>query len=947
MPRRFTLGTVEVLFRARTDRFRTAMRVAETSITRNERALLRFQTRMISFNSVSRLVSENIGTLSIIAGGLAVRSFARFDQSMATVRGTAQTTTRQFRILRNQAADLGRTTRFTAVQAAEGQLFLARAGFKVDEIFQALPGTLRLAQATQIEIGRSADIVTNIMSVFGVEVSDTARFVDVLSKATSSSNTNIEQLSEGMKFVGPIARLLNISLEETASFIGILGDNGIQASLAGAGLRRSFLRLVKPTKEVRDTIRDVGLTLEDVDIISHGATEVMQRFADANLTAEQAARIFGVRGVGIAAILQNNVENIKQLNQQLLNSAGFSNNLARIMDDTLSGAALRALSATQGLVIAFLDADNRAVSISDALDSVSRSINRITDNIQTFGPVISNAIKFLILFRLASTGAAKGLVTTVTAFAALSAISRSVGASTVSLLGFTRATGGAAALSLSFGNISRLNAKQMKALSVQTGLSSAALVGYRRNLTAVRGALLALGRAAVIGAVIEAFIVLGTAISRTRGQLERAQALIDTINDEPPQGRNQFDEARLAIQDLADDIANPSIGQRILDFILITQRFRRLDVGRSQLQESQEALTRDFGGGPVAFAPDLGVSSRPIVRPRPPIDPLTGLNDAEIAEKAAIANQKFINQLIIESTRLKEGQFEARRKTVELSDLTDRYKQIRIALINSVEAIQLEIDAQSEATKIAEEQIQVSENRKIAIQEILSSLQQEALAYKLTNKEIEINNLIQQRATDADIAAASVIIDYISAQEARIKAEKLTAKALEGRQREVARFAQQLSDVSARFFADAILGSESFSQSIRNLGQELLKLTIRFALLEPLASFFSGGLSSAFGLPRIGAAQTGGLAFGPTIVGEAGAELINVTNPSRVTPNNQLGSLRARPEVNIKIIVNGGDESGTRRALAAAIPAIRQEAVAAVMDAYGSSGELLAISRNF
>ena len=999
MPRRFTLGTVEVLFRARTDRFRTAMRVAETSITRNERALLRFQTRMVSFSSASRLVSENIGTLSIIAAGLAVRSFASFDQSMATVRGTAQATTREFRILRKQAADLGRTTRFTAVQAAEGQLFLARAGFKVNEIFQALPGTLRLAQATQIEIGRSANIVTNIMSAFGVEVSETSRFVDVLAKATAYSNTNIEQLSEAMKFIGPISNLLNISLEETGAFIGILGDNGIPATLAGAGLRRSFLRLVRPTGEVRDTIKQLGLTLDDINIVTNGATEVMERFANANLTAEQAVKIFGVRGIGVASILQNNIRNIRELNQQLLDSAGFSNNLAQIMDATLSGAALRALSATQGLVIAFLDSDNRASTLSDTLDSVARSINRVTDNIDTFGPIISNALGFLVLFRLASTQAAIGLASIASSFLVFGSsagIARSVGATTRSILGFSAATGGAAAVGLSFSNVSRASSSQLKTLSAQVGISSAAMLGFRRNVIAVRGALLALGKFAVMGAIIESFVLLGGASSSAKGQFARAQKLIEIMKDFPPETSRQFEEYGESLRVLAKYINDPSIGLRILDYFASFNLHTPGASGvifnalRNQIHEGQQLLLdatpRDPSG--VVTLPGSEIVARAIPRPRPPIDPFTGLTD-----------QEFFNSIQVEITRLREGAFAARRKEVALSDLLDTTKAYQIGLINTVEAAKLEVDAQNDATR-------ASESRNESIQSMLLALQTQALSYNLTNREILINSFVQKRASDETISAATALFDYNTAQEASlvlnrensqsiqgiisglqdqalsyvltteqilvnslvqkrasketidgavafqrfVDTQEMAREASKGRQQEIARYAQQLSDTTARFFSDAILGSDSLSESIRNLGQELLNLTIRFTLLEPLADFFSGGLSRAFGMPSISPfdrRQTGGLAFGPTLVGEAGAELINVTNPSRVTPNNQLGFLGSRPEVNIHITINGGDEASVNRALSKAIPVIRQEALAAVIDTFGTSGELRAISRGF
>ena len=93
-------------------------------------------------------------------------SFSNFQQTMAQVQGITRATTREFEALNAQALDLGRNTRFSSQQVAEGQLLLARAGLGIQEIVAALPGTLQLAQAAAVSVGESADIVTNALASF-------------------------------------------------------------------------------------------------------------------------------------------------------------------------------------------------------------------------------------------------------------------------------------------------------------------------------------------------------------------------------------------------------------------------------------------------------------------------------------------------------------------------------------------------------------------------------------------------------------------------------------------------------------------------------------------------------------------------------------------------------------------------------------------------------------
>ena len=115
------------------------------------------------------------------------------------------------------AESLGRTTKFTATEAAEGMSFLAMAGFEAEEVISAMPGVLDLAAAGNLNLARSADIVSNVMTGFGATADETQRFVDVLTKTFISSNTNLTQLGYGMKYVAPIANDLGIAVEDTAA----------------------------------------------------------------------------------------------------------------------------------------------------------------------------------------------------------------------------------------------------------------------------------------------------------------------------------------------------------------------------------------------------------------------------------------------------------------------------------------------------------------------------------------------------------------------------------------------------------------------------------------------------------------------------------------------------------------------------------------------------------
>src|SRR5699024_3007754 len=80
-------------------------------------------------------------------GALIVKTGAQFDDQMSSVKAGTGSTGTEMEKLREQAKKLGRDTRFSATEAAEGMEMLARAGFETDEIMNALPDVLNLAAA--------------------------------------------------------------------------------------------------------------------------------------------------------------------------------------------------------------------------------------------------------------------------------------------------------------------------------------------------------------------------------------------------------------------------------------------------------------------------------------------------------------------------------------------------------------------------------------------------------------------------------------------------------------------------------------------------------------------------------------------------------------------------------------------------------------------------------
>jgi len=389
-----------------------------------------------------------------VAISRSVTLLADFSQQMSTVKAITQATETQFVALQATAETLGRTTRFSASQAAEGMAFLARAGFDADQVLGAIGGTLNLAQAGGLGLGSAADIASNALQGMRLEVDQTGRVVDVFALAANSSNTNVQQLGNAMSFVAPIASGLSVGLEETTAAIGALSDAGIQGSSAGTGLRRVLTGLENPSKEAARILRSLGITTDDVKVSSVGLSSALSLLSERGLTTSQALEIFGDRGGPAAEVLLQVAGRsdgarsaLDEMTRSLENAGGTAERIAETMDDNLNGAILSARSALEGLILSIGNA-GATDALTATFDGLATAFRFAADNADillfalialsaqatapAFVPLITQAHASTTAF-LAKTAALRG--TTVAMIAAQTA-ARGLGAS---LLAFAAA----------------------------------------------------------------------------------------------------------------------------------------------------------------------------------------------------------------------------------------------------------------------------------------------------------------------------------------------------------------------------------------------------------------------------------------------------------------------------------------------------------------------------
>ncbi len=312
--------------------------------------------------SIGRSMSMSLSAPLAIMGGLAVKTFANFEQSMAKVQAISGAVGKDFQNLTDLAKQLGISTRFSATQVSDLMLNYSKLGFSADEIQKITGATLNLALATGEDLAQSAEVAGATLRGFGLDATEMTMVTDVMAKSFSSSALDLNKFQVAMSSVAPVARNAGVTLQETTSMLGVLANNGVEASTSGTALRNIFLELAKK-----------GMSFED-------AMAQINNSTNANATAME---LFGKRGAAVASILASNQEAITGLNNELLNSEGSAQAMAAIMDQTLEGSMMRLKSATEGLAIEFGEVMAPAIGkVADFLGGLALMFANINPNIK-------------------------------------------------------------------------------------------------------------------------------------------------------------------------------------------------------------------------------------------------------------------------------------------------------------------------------------------------------------------------------------------------------------------------------------------------------------------------------------------------------------------------------------------------------------------------------------
>lgn len=329
-------------------------------------------------------VGAKVGAVMVTGFAVAVAAAAKFDKAMSNVRSVTNGSAKDMDKLRAAALEAGKTTKFTASQAADAEAELARAGVSVADITGgALKGTLSLAAAGQMDLADSAVIAAQAMNTFGLHGKDVSHIADVLAAGANKSAADMNGLGMSLRQGGLLAKQTGLSLEDTVGTLAAFADHALIGSDAGTSLKVMLQRLVPQSDEARKMMDKVGFSAYDSQGKFVGLSKLAGNLQSSfkNLTPEARnaafATIFGSDAVRSATILYELGAGGINKYVKAVNDKGAAERTAAIQTDNLAGDLQRLRGALEVALIEGGSSANGA--LRDMVKWVTAVVNAYND----------------------------------------------------------------------------------------------------------------------------------------------------------------------------------------------------------------------------------------------------------------------------------------------------------------------------------------------------------------------------------------------------------------------------------------------------------------------------------------------------------------------------------------------------------------------------------------
>ena len=342
-------------------------------------------------NLVANVLTGLIDSMKDVIGNT-IEVGKAFDASMSNVAALSGATAEDLQMLRDTAKEFGSSTKFSASEAADALGYMALAGWDAQTSASALGGVLDLAAASGMDLASASDMVTDYMSAFSMEAEKSSYFADLLAYAQAHANTTAQGLGEAFKNSAANMNAAGQDIETTVSLLSMMANQGLKGSEAGTALTAVMRDMTSKMDEGAIAIGDANVKVMDAEGNYRDLTDILldveaatKGMGDAEKASALSATFTADSIKGLNLMLNAGVGEAAKFEEQLRKSEGSASDMAKTMNDNLTGDLTNLGSKFEGVQIAIYEKFEPALRDGvKVLDSLLDAINFVVDHSTEF-----------------------------------------------------------------------------------------------------------------------------------------------------------------------------------------------------------------------------------------------------------------------------------------------------------------------------------------------------------------------------------------------------------------------------------------------------------------------------------------------------------------------------------------------------------------------------------
>lgn len=342
-------------------------------------------------NLVANVLTGLINSMKDVIGNT-IEVGKAFDASMSNVAALSGATDEELKMLRDTAKEFGSSTKFSASEAADALGYMALAGWDAQTSASALGGVLDLAAASGMDLAAASDMVTDYMSAFSMEAEKSSYFADLLAYAQAHANTTAQGLGEAFKNSAANMNAAGQDIETTVSLLSMMANQGLKGSEAGTALTAVMRDMTAKMDEGAIAIGNTNVQVMDAEGNYRDLTDILldveaatNGMGDAEKATALSATFTADSIKGLNLMLNAGIGEAAKFEEELRKSDGAAADMAKTMNDNLTGDLTNLGSKLEGVQIAIYEKFEPALRDGvKVLDSLLDAINFVVDHSTEF-----------------------------------------------------------------------------------------------------------------------------------------------------------------------------------------------------------------------------------------------------------------------------------------------------------------------------------------------------------------------------------------------------------------------------------------------------------------------------------------------------------------------------------------------------------------------------------